>query len=98
MDDYKIIVEQEHQTVAAHYEVEPKPAEGYQSEAALEKSLIVLSNLSAGYVHQMQHGQETSYRDAVEDMFQRGFKTCLAHYDLLDVTDEVEKMKKQELN
>ena len=40
MDDYKIIVEQEHQTVMAHYEVEPKPAEGYQSEAALEKSLI----------------------------------------------------------
>jgi len=31
-------------------------------------------------------------------MFQRGFKTCLANYDLLDVTDEVEKMKKQELN
>ena len=40
MDDYKIIVEQEHQTVMAHYEVEPKPAEGYQSEAALEASLI----------------------------------------------------------
>ncbi len=61
-------------------------------------TLIVLSNLSAGYVHQMQRGQEPSYRDAVEDMFQRGFKTCLAHYDLLDVNDEVEKMKKQELN
>ena len=41
MDDYKIIVEQEHQTVMAHYEVEPKPAEGYQSEAALEESLIM---------------------------------------------------------
>lgn len=40
MDDYKIIVEQEHQTVMAHYEVEPKPAEGYQSEAKLENSLI----------------------------------------------------------
>ena len=40
MDDYKIIVEQEHQTVMAHYEVEPKPAEGYQSEAQLEKALI----------------------------------------------------------
>ena len=39
MDDYKIIVEQEHQTVMAHYEVEPKPAEGYQSEAALEAQL-----------------------------------------------------------
>ena len=40
MDDYKIIVEQEHQTVMAHYEVEAKLAEGYQSEAALEKSLV----------------------------------------------------------
>ena len=40
MDDYKIIVEQEHQTVMAHFEVEPKPAEGYQSEAKLERSMI----------------------------------------------------------
>ena len=40
MDDYKIIVEQEHQTVMAHYEVEQKPAEGYQSEARLEAALI----------------------------------------------------------
>ena len=40
MDDYKIIVEQEHQTVMAHYDVEAKPAEGYQSEAKLEASLI----------------------------------------------------------
>ena len=40
MDDYKIIVEQEHQTVMAHYDVEAKPAEGYQSEAKLEAALI----------------------------------------------------------
>ena len=40
MDDYKIIVEQEHQTVMAHYEVPEKPAEGYQSEARLEEALI----------------------------------------------------------
>ena len=40
MEDYKIIVEQEHQTVMAHFEVLPKPSDGYQSEAALEKSLI----------------------------------------------------------
>jgi len=53
MDDYKIIVEQEHQTVMAHYDVEPKPAEGYQSEfsQAFMSSLLVkvthftLSNL-----------------------------------------------------
>ena len=30
MDDYKIILEQEHQTVMAHYEVEPKQGEGAQ--------------------------------------------------------------------
>jgi len=40
MEDYKIIVEQEHQTVMAHYEVEQKPPEGYQSEAAQERSLM----------------------------------------------------------
>ena len=40
MDDYKIIVEQEHQTVMAHYDVVAKPAEGYQSEAKLEEALI----------------------------------------------------------
>ena len=39
MDDYKIIVEQEHQTVMAHFDVEAKPAEGYQSEAKLESQL-----------------------------------------------------------
>ena len=40
MDDYKIIVEQEHQTVMAHFEAQAKPAEGYQSEAKLEEALI----------------------------------------------------------
>ena len=40
MDDYKIIVEQEHQTVAAHYDVEAKPDGGYQSEAKLEAAFI----------------------------------------------------------
>ena len=40
MDDYKIIVEQEHSTVMAHYEVEPKPDGGHQSEARLEAELI----------------------------------------------------------
>jgi len=40
MDDYKIIVEQEHSTVMAHYEVKAKPDGGYQSEAKLEKEFI----------------------------------------------------------
>ena len=49
-DDYKIIVEQEKQTVMAHYEVEPKPDGGHQSEARLEAELgrePRLSELSA---------------------------------------------------
>lgn len=37
MDDYKIIIEQEHQTAVGHYEVEQKPPEGYQSEAQLKQ-------------------------------------------------------------
>ncbi len=40
MDDYKIIVEQEHSTVMAHYEVGQKPDGGYQSEAKLEAEFI----------------------------------------------------------
>ena len=40
MDDYKIIVEQEHSTVMAHYDVGVKPDGGYQSEAKLEAEFI----------------------------------------------------------
>ena len=40
MDDYKIIVEQDHSTVMAHYDVKAKPDGGYQSEAKLEAALI----------------------------------------------------------
>jgi len=40
MDDFKIIVEQEHSTVMAHYDVPEKPPGGYQSEAKLENELI----------------------------------------------------------
>ena len=43
MVDYKIIVEQEHQTVMAHYDVEAKPAEGYQSETVRESLFIDFS-------------------------------------------------------
>jgi type I restriction enzyme R subunit len=35
MYEEKIIIEQEHQTVMAHYEVEAKPDGGYQSEVKL---------------------------------------------------------------
>ena len=45
MVDYKIIVEQEHQTVMAHYDVEAKPAEGYQSEKQLESLSLSIYQL-----------------------------------------------------
>ena len=40
MDDYKIVIEQEHCTVMAHYEPLPREDNGYQSEAALEADFI----------------------------------------------------------
>ncbi len=50
MDDYKIIVEQEHSTVMAHYDVPEKPDGGYQSEAKLEAEFIS-QLVSQGYEH-----------------------------------------------
>lgn len=40
VDNYNIIAEQAEMTVMAHYEVQPRETEAYQSEAALEKKLI----------------------------------------------------------
>ena len=58
-DDYKIIVEQEHSTVMAHYEVEAKPDGGYQSEARLEADFI--RQLQAqGYEYARQVKDEAS--------------------------------------
>ena len=52
MDDYKIIVEQEHSTVMSHYEVEQKPEGGYQSEAKLEAEFISqLQSQGYAYIH-----------------------------------------------
>ena len=39
-DKYNIIAEQAEMTVMAHYDVQPREAEAYQSEAALETKLI----------------------------------------------------------
>ena len=50
MEDYKIIVEQEHSTVMAHYEVAAKPDGGYQSEAKLEADFIK-QLVGQGYVY-----------------------------------------------
>ena len=59
MDDYKIIVEQEHSTVMAHYEVERKPDGGYQSEAKLEADFIK-QLVSQGYEYAKQVKDEAS--------------------------------------
>lgn len=40
VEKYNIIAEQAESTVMAHYEVQPREAEAYQSEAALEEKLI----------------------------------------------------------
>ena len=62
MDDYKIIVEQEHQTVMAHYDVMPKAAEEYQSEAKLEHDLIN-QLMGQGYVYVVVKNEEGLLRN-----------------------------------
>ena len=59
MDDYKIIVEQEHSTVMAHYEVTTKPDGGYQSETKLEAEFIK-QLVSQGYEYATQVKDEAS--------------------------------------
>ena len=59
MEDYKIIVEQEHSTVMAHYEVTAKPEGGYQSEAKLEAEFIK-QLVSQGYEYAKQVKDEAS--------------------------------------
>ncbi len=62
MDDYKIIVEQEHETVMAHYDVQQRPAEGYQSEAQLETALIN-QLMDQGYIYHVIRNEEGLLRN-----------------------------------
>ena len=67
VDDYKIIMEQEHQTVMAHYEIPEKKAEGYQSEARLEQELID-QLMGQGYVYLMLRNEEGLLRNLREQL------------------------------
>ena len=73
MEDYKIIVEQEHQTVMAHFEVLPKPSDGYQSEAALERSLIA---------QLQEQGYEQSRIVSILDTFEASIANLEAQLEL----------------
>ena len=59
MEDFKIIVEQDHSTVMAHYEVTAKPEGGYQCEAKLEAEFIK-QLVSQGYEYAKQVKDEAS--------------------------------------
>ncbi len=67
MDDYKIIVEEQHQTVMAHYEVQDRPAEGYQSEAQLETALIN-QLMAQGYVYHVIRDEKGLLRNLREQL------------------------------
>lgn len=67
MEEYKIIVEQEHSTVVAHYEVEQKPDGGYQSEARLETALIN-QLMGQGYVYLVVKNEEGLLRNLREQL------------------------------
>lgn len=67
MDDYKIIVEEHHQTVMAHFEVQERPAEGYQSEAQLETALIN-QLMAQGYVYHVIRDEKGLLRNLREQL------------------------------
>ena len=67
MDDYKIIVEEHHQTVMAHFEVQERPAEGYQSEAQLETALIN-QLMAQGYVYHVIRDEKGLFRNLREQL------------------------------
>ncbi|MBR3648233.1 MAG: HsdR family type I site-specific deoxyribonuclease [Paludibacteraceae bacterium] len=67
MDDYRIILEEEHQTVMAHYEVKAKPSEGYQSETQLETAFIN-QLMAQGYVYRIVKNEEGLLRNLREQL------------------------------
>ena len=94
MDDYKIIVEQEHQTVMAHYDVVAKAAEGYQSEAKLEEDLIKQLQINIGYILGLvQQYHDTNCQD--KEIIVKIRKQIDASPDMRDKRDLIEKFIQQ---
>lgn len=59
----------------------------------------LLAYLSAAYVHKVKQTLDTEEaKDLLEDIFVQDFNNFLIMFDLNDVMEEVEKMKKKELN
>ena len=60
---------------------------------------MALAYLSAGYVRQIkQMYDDPDTHDTIEDLFIGNFKMFLGMLDATDVRNEVEKMKREELN
>lgn len=60
---------------------------------------MALAYLAAGYVHQIkQMYDDPDTHDTIEDLFIGNFKMFLGMLDATDVRNEVEKMKREELN
>lgn len=60
---------------------------------------MALAYLAAGYVHQIkQMYDDPDTHDTIEDLFIGNFKMFLGMLDATDVRNEVEKMRREELN
>ena len=61
--------------------------------------LILLSRLSAGYIHQIEKSHPTNVSvEEIEERFHFMVESHLADLDLHDIGVEMEKMKREELN
>lgn len=62
-------------------------------------ALHMLARLSAGYIHQLQRSYNQQGADVVvEEDFQQMLTAYLTSFDMCDVSGEIEKMKREEIN
>ena len=61
--------------------------------------LAMLAQISAGYIHQMQCAYDQAGADEiVEETFQKMLTAFLTDFDMSDVSNEIDKIKREQLN
>ena len=61
--------------------------------------LAMLAQISAGYIHQMQRAYDQAGADEiVEETFQNMLTAFLTDFDMSDVSNEIDKIKREQVN
>ena len=64
-----------------------------------EAVLAMLARITAGYIHQMQRAYDQAGADeVVEESFQTMLTAFLTDFDMSDVQQEIDKIKREQVN